>query len=44
MVGKATGCNGARIWFGWSCLIGVWERGEEGTGLLGCEGVEGQVG
>ena len=36
MVGKATGCGGARIWVGWSCLIGVRERGEEGTGLLGC--------
>ena len=33
MVGKVTGCGGARIWFGWTCLIGVLVRGEEGTGL-----------
>ena len=46
MGSKDTGCSGARICHGWSCLIGVLERGEEGTGLLltGCLGVWGQLG
>ena len=31
MGGKETGCSRARIWFGWSCLVGVCERGEVET-------------
>ena len=34
MGGKETGCSGARIWVGWSCLVGVCERSEMETGLL----------
>ena len=37
MVSKATGCSGDRIWVGWICF-------REGTGLLGCVGVEGRMG
>ena len=28
------GCSGARIWLGWSCLVGVCERGKVETSLL----------
>ena len=34
MGGKETGCSGARIWVGWSCLLGLCEKGEVETGLL----------
>ena len=46
MGGKETGCSGDRIWVGWSCLVGVCERGEVETGLLltGCVWVGGRVG
>ena len=44
MGGKVTDSNGVRIWVGWSCLASVREMGEEGTGVLGCAGVEGRVG
>ena len=38
MGGKKTGYSGARIWVGWSCLVGVCKRCEGETGLLltGC--------
>ena len=44
--GKELGCSGARIWVGWSCLIGAWEWGEKGTGFLltACVRVRGRWG
>ena len=34
MGGTEKGYSGARIWIGWSCLVGVCERGEVKTGVL----------
>ena len=40
------GVSEDKIWVGWICSIGVWERGEEGTSLFltGCVGVGDRMG